>query len=64
MSIHPTITNEEIAYVCACIKKLALHHKDWSQDYIYQPYSNEYLHKDDKATSLSRSTAIDSWFEF
>ncbi|WP_375252436.1 aminotransferase class V-fold PLP-dependent enzyme [Dokdonia donghaensis] len=64
MSIHPTITNEEIAYVCACIKDLALHHKDWSQDYIYQPYSNEYLHKDDKATSLSRSTAIDSWFEF
>lgn len=64
MSIHPTITNEEIRYVCKSIKEMNQNHTAWSKDYKYQPHSNEYLHKDDQATSNSRSEAIDSWFEF
>lgn len=64
MSIHPTITNKEIAYVCKCIKEMAQHHTAWSKDYEYQPHSNEYLHRDYQPISNSRSEAIDSWFEF
>ena len=64
MSIHPTLTNDEIQYVCSCIKELTENHRSWSSDYEYQPHSNEYLHKDDAETSQNRSNAIDSWFKF
>ncbi|WP_405252683.1 aminotransferase class V-fold PLP-dependent enzyme [Dokdonia sp. Asnod3-C12] len=64
MSIHPTLTNEEVLYACSAIKELASNHKEWSEDYRYQTHSNEYLHRDDAATSKSRSEAIDQWFEF
>lgn len=64
MSIHPTLTNQEMIYICDCIKELALHYEEWLSDYQYQYHSNEYLHKDDQAISSSRSEAINAWFEF
>ena len=64
MSIHPTLTTDEVKYVCKSIKMLAENHHEWAMDYEYVSKSNEYLHKDDAATSKSRSVAIDSWFEF
>ena len=46
MSIHPTTTNAEIAYVCTSIKQLAEHHKEWASAYRYDCATNEFLHKD------------------
>lgn len=46
MSIHPTTTNEEIEFVCNCIKALAENHPEWAKDYSYNKVTNEFLHKD------------------
>ena len=64
MSIHPTMTDEEVRFVCDCIKHLAEEHTTWARDYDYQAHSNEYMHHQDESTSKSRMEAIDTWFEF
>lgn len=46
MSIHPTTTNEEIAYVCDAIKSLAEHHHEWSKAYRYDANTNEFIHQE------------------
>ncbi len=35
LSIHPTTSNEEVAYIIHAIKELATHHQDWQKDYIF-----------------------------
>ncbi|TEB41439.1 selenocysteine lyase, partial [Flavobacterium circumlabens] len=45
MSIHPTTTDEEIAFVCKSIKELAGNHKEWALDYSYNKNTNEFIHK-------------------
>ena len=45
MSIHPTTTNEEIAFVCESIKDLSKNHENWKQDYLYDKNTNEFIHK-------------------
>ena len=60
MSIHPTTTTEEIQLVCDSILSLALHHKEWGDDYEYHPKTNEFNHK---ATPLSiEKQRVSSWF--
>ena len=44
MSIHPTLTNVEILYVCNSIKEVAENHENWGKDYYYQIESNDYIH--------------------
>ncbi|MDF3028537.1 MAG: selenocysteine lyase [Fluviicola sp.] len=44
LSIHPTTTNAEIHYVCESIKQLAKNHMEWTNDYRYNPASNEFVH--------------------
>lgn len=61
MSIHPTTTNDEMEYVCKSIIELAENHKDWINDYDYDRFTNEFVHKSFKATK--RDGAINSWFE-
>jgi selenocysteine lyase/cysteine desulfurase len=45
MSIHPTITDEEVKYVCESIKLTAENFEDWKADYTYHSASNEFIHK-------------------
>ncbi|HKX85749.1 MAG TPA: aminotransferase class V-fold PLP-dependent enzyme [Flavobacterium sp.] len=59
MSIHPTTTNAEIQYVCQSIRSLAQNHKEWANDYDYNPKSNEYLHKNAKH---AEKELVKSWF--
>ncbi len=49
MSVHPTMTDEEIIYICNSIKELSLHHPEWSKDYIYLPGKNDFVHKNTKS---------------
>lgn len=41
MSIHPTMTDEEIRYIGNSIKKLAENHKEWAKDYAFNQISGE-----------------------
>ena len=45
MSIHPTLTNEEIQFVCDGISLVTENHKEWGNDYAYDAEKNEFLHK-------------------
>jgi selenocysteine lyase/cysteine desulfurase len=60
ISIHPTTTTAEIALVCNSIKLLAKEHKTWALDYCYNKDTNEFIHKESKASS---EDFVKSWFE-
>ena len=45
MSVHPTITDEEVTYICDSLKMLAQHIAEWSEDYRYDAIKNDYVHK-------------------
>jgi selenocysteine lyase/cysteine desulfurase len=60
MSIHPTTTDQEIAYVCESIKDLAKNHETWALDYAYNNKTNEFVHKN--ATSFE-DELVAGWFK-
>ncbi len=59
MSIHPTMTDEEVVYICDAIESLVKNHKKWGQDYDYDVHTNEFTH-----SSFSDDTChrVDNWF--
>ncbi|AWG21903.1 selenocysteine lyase [Flavobacterium faecale] len=60
MSIHPTLTNNEIEFICNAIKEVAANFKEWEADYQYSAIKNEFIHKDDHdvVARISRN-----WFD-
>lgn len=60
MSIHPTTTNDEIAFVCKSIRELARSHKEWALDYGYNKNTNEFTHKSAKP---SEAEMVKGWFK-
>lgn len=59
MSIHPTTTNSEIAYVCQSIRELARHHTKWALDYQYNNNTNEFAHQN---ANSSEAEMVKGWF--
>ncbi len=60
LSIHPTLTSEEINYIAYGVKELAKNHQEWSKDYLYDKNTNEFSHR----SELNNSGTINKWFEF
>jgi len=60
MSIHPTITNDEITYVCECIIAVAKNYQEWAKDYHYDVDKNDYVHNTFEPTEIK---LVKSWFE-
>lgn len=46
VSIHPTTTDAEVDFIVEGIEQVAKNFKEWSKDYQYNKYTNEFLHKD------------------
>lgn len=44
MSIHPTMTNAEIDFICDAIAQVAQNHIEWGKDYTYNVSKNEFEH--------------------
>ncbi|SHM07008.1 aminotransferase class V-fold PLP-dependent enzyme [Flavobacterium saccharophilum] len=42
ISLHPTMTDQELLYICNALKSIILHHKDWGTDYNYNQCNNEF----------------------
>lgn len=42
ISLHPTMTNEELLFICHAIQKVALNYKDWQKSYQYNSCNNEF----------------------
>ena len=45
LSIHPTMTDEEILFICKAIKELSENFKEWEKDYKYEVINNNFLPK-------------------
>ncbi len=60
MSIHPTIANNEVFYVCESIKQVAENIEEWSKDYTYEAIKNEFIHKTAKPIEID---IVNNWFK-
>jgi selenocysteine lyase/cysteine desulfurase len=60
MSIHPTITDEEILYVCESIKQVVENVETWREDYEYNAVKNEFIHKTAKSIE---NEMVNNWFK-
>ncbi len=60
MSFHPTTTSEELTFVCDSIKALAENWREWSEDYIYDKNSNEFIHKE---ADRNENEMVNRWFD-
>jgi selenocysteine lyase/cysteine desulfurase len=59
MSIHPTMTNEEIFFIINAIKEIVENIKDWQTDYDYDIQKNEFFHK---SYNGNLNEQIKGWF--
>ncbi len=59
MSIHPTLTNKEVVYVCDSIKEVAEKHSEWGKDYSYKKEINGFVHHSNPKTALK---IVEKWF--
>lgn len=60
MSIHPTMTDEELEIIISAIEDIASKHEKWAEDYDYNPHTNEYYHK---SIDQTEDKMITKWFE-
>jgi len=60
LSIHPTMTNDELDRILKAIKDISLRANDWIKEYRYAPELNEFFHKSDNNQIM---TKISQWFE-
>ncbi len=58
LSLHPTMTNDELLYITSAIKDIAKHGKEWSNDYYYSRRTNEFHHKND----IDVNGMINTWY--
>ncbi|UCH94312.1 MAG: aminotransferase class V-fold PLP-dependent enzyme [Candidatus Aminicenantes bacterium] len=59
LSLHPTMTDDELYYVLDAIKQIIANASQWEKDYHYDPHTNEYYHK--HFAQKSKECAV-SWF--
>lgn len=59
LSIHPTITDAEVDFVCDSLKAVCANIEEWKKDYEYDPINNDYKHKSFK--SIEKELVTD-WF--
>ncbi|WP_273277251.1 aminotransferase class V-fold PLP-dependent enzyme [Maribacter polysiphoniae] len=59
MSIHPTMTDKEVDYICEAIAQIAQNHKEWGKDYIHNLVKNEFEHK---GGNQSEQELVEAWF--
>jgi selenocysteine lyase/cysteine desulfurase len=60
LSLHPTMTDNELLFITEAIKQVAENAQDWSKDYLYDRHTNEFHHKNNKEQNLS---VLSKWFE-
>ena len=60
MSIHPTMTNDEIHYIMNAIEDVAINYKEFQKEYVYNEKSNEFTHEKEKKDVNKKR--VDFWF--
>ena len=59
LSLHPTITTQELEFVCESLQKLSENIEDWAKDYKYDTIKNDYVHK---TIAPIEKELVSSWF--
>ncbi len=59
LSLHPTMTDEEIDYITAAIRDVAQNFRRWQADYVYDCHTNEFSHR----RQPSVPTNYAGWFD-
>jgi selenocysteine lyase/cysteine desulfurase len=59
VSIHPTMTDQEIEFIMSAIEKTASNFREWMTDYYYDTGSNEYVIKTGAA---NEQDLVEEWF--
>ncbi|WP_343330734.1 aminotransferase class V-fold PLP-dependent enzyme [Polaribacter staleyi] len=59
LSIHPTMTNKEIDFICESLLELSNHIKEWSREYHYDIIKNDYIHN---TIESLEGNLVQSWF--
>lgn len=60
MSLHPTTTDDELAYILDAIEKVVVSRGKWSKDYTYDRHRNEFL---PVAGEPWGGADLEEWFE-
>lgn len=60
LSLHPTMTTQELHFIIDALKEISTMHQEWNNDYIYDKHTNEFKHKRDCGLIDER---VSSWFE-
>lgn len=59
MSVHPTMTNEEVIFICDAIEAVSKNFKEWGNKYEYNAEKNEFIHV---INSNTEEKITQSWF--
>jgi selenocysteine lyase/cysteine desulfurase len=59
LSLHPTMTNEELMIIVNAISQISENHLEWEKDYNYNPHTNEFQHKTESSFISER---LNEWF--
>lgn len=59
LSLHPTIKDEEVDFICNSLKELCANISNWSSDYEYDPIKNDYVHTSIKPVERQ---LVSDWF--
>ena len=60
MSLHPTMTNNEIEFICDAIEEVSQNFQTWGEDYKYHAIKNEFIHKSNKSIEKE---ITQNWFD-
>jgi selenocysteine lyase/cysteine desulfurase len=60
LSLHPTMTNDELLYVMDAIRQVQKNHKTWEKEYQYNRYTNEFRHLNEPE---DKTASVKDWFE-
>lgn len=60
LSLHPTMTDEELNYIIYAIEEVIKNFSSWENDYVYSNKTNEYYHK---SYETKEYEMVDKWFE-
>lgn len=60
LSLHPTMTDDELSYILDAIKQVGKNHKKWCDDYVYNRHTNEFRHRNEPE---DKTNLVRGWFD-
>jgi selenocysteine lyase/cysteine desulfurase len=59
LSLHPTMTNDELLYITHAIRQTVENVDEWQKDYTYNSHTNEFIHK---SAGQNQNAKHSDWF--